>query len=123
MALIRCIKCGEEISDKATKCIHCGNFTHKKKWNELTNSEKNTISLYRNKIHEWWKPIRLLMLAFIPILFIGLNSFFSNIPYNFYTVPIVCALSIIILIYFNNKEQKKWYEDNIDKLYENEILK
>ena len=25
MALIKCSKCGKEISDKALKCIHCGN--------------------------------------------------------------------------------------------------
>ena len=27
MALIKCKKCGEEISDKSTKCVHCGYAT------------------------------------------------------------------------------------------------
>lgn len=35
MALIKCKECGEEISDKATKCIHCGTI--------LNNEESNNI--------------------------------------------------------------------------------
>ena len=34
MALIQCSKCGKDISDKATKCIHCGAiFTERKREN------------------------------------------------------------------------------------------
>ena len=29
MALIKCSKCGKEISDKSSKCVHCGNTTKK----------------------------------------------------------------------------------------------
>ena len=29
MALIKCSKCGKEISDKSSKCVHCGSTTKK----------------------------------------------------------------------------------------------
>ncbi|BFU76931.1 hypothetical protein ALC152_01460 [Arcobacter sp. 15-2] len=31
MALIKCEECGNQISDKADKCLHCGNPINKKK--------------------------------------------------------------------------------------------
>ena len=32
MALIKCVECGKEISDKAKNCVHCGYpiYKHKK---------------------------------------------------------------------------------------------
>lgn len=31
LALIQCSKCGKDISDKATKCIHCGTIFEERK--------------------------------------------------------------------------------------------
>ena len=40
MALIKCIECGKEISDKANACIHCGCPIEK---------EKRTVIIERKK--------------------------------------------------------------------------
>lgn len=34
MALIKCVECGKEISDKVDSCIHCGCLNYKKQYNE-----------------------------------------------------------------------------------------
>lgn len=62
MALIKCSECGKEISDKAKVCVNCGNpifqekvkTIQKKKWEELTQDEKNKIVAYRKRKKEWW---------------------------------------------------------------------
>ena len=42
MALIKCSKCGKKISNKASKCIHCGCPIKEKK--ETNNKKSNTLS-------------------------------------------------------------------------------
>ena len=47
MALIKCVECGKEISDKATNCIHCGKKVITKKNSvEKTRKKTNKKSIY-----------------------------------------------------------------------------
>lgn len=59
MALIKCTKCGKEISNKSNKCIHCGS------------SIKDIMQDYK-KIKK--KKIMKIILIFMIIIFIGLIS-------------------------------------------------
>ena len=51
MALIKCANCGKEISDKASKCVHCGttDFLNNKK---TIKEEKNGVEEDSEKIKE-----------------------------------------------------------------------
>ena len=133
MALIKCSECGKEISEKAKTCIHCGNpifkekvkSMNKKKWEDLTDIEKRKIGSYRQTIHKWWIGERVMGIIFgiIGIILVWAHLFF-NIGFVFFFIGIF-FLGILILSAFiiSPKEQKRWYEEHIDEVYENEILK
>ena len=57
MALIKCIECGKEVSDKAEVCVHCGYPLKKEKtkdslkeMKEYLESISKDVSEIRNKI-------------------------------------------------------------------------
>lgn len=128
MALIKCSECGKEISDKAKVCIHCGcpvfkeNIKNekKKKWEELSNEEKIKINHYRNRIKEFWIGYRQTGVISAIIASILLLISFFNI-YMIFLLFIPAIIEIICLLNID-KEDKKWYEKNIDKIYEEEII-
>lgn len=133
MALIKCSECGKEISDKAKTCINCGNpifqekikTINKMKWEDLGYEEKNKIIAYRKTLKQWWDFNRILPILVIMIFFVFL-MLFTFAKLNFTIMLFIIAITFFVficLIISSSKEQKKWYEKNIDKIYENEILK
>ncbi|MBR1376748.1 MAG: zinc-ribbon domain-containing protein [Bacilli bacterium] len=133
MALIKCSECGKEISDKATTCIHCGNpifqekikTMNKKKWEELTQEERYKIVAYRKLNKEWWNvPSRFFGIF---ILIFGMLFLFFSCILGFNVTIMFIGIAIIlvggIFSASSHNESKIWYEKNIDRLYENEILK
>ena len=50
MALIKCLECGNNVSDKANQCIHCG-FPLNPPKGELIISGKRSVSLIKNHIY------------------------------------------------------------------------
>lgn len=131
MALIKCKECGKEISDKAKVCVNCGNpifqekvkTIQKKKWEELTKEEKNKIVAYRKIKKEWWnsgsRATQLVLTMFV--ITFGLLAIVINNSFAF--LEVVVTIPAFICSLFSMKEQKIWYEKNIDRLYEDEILK
>lgn len=133
MAIIKCSECGKEISDKAKTCINCGNpifqekikTINKMKWEDLGYEEKNKIIAYRKTLKQWWDFNRILPILVIMIFFVFL-MLFTFAKLNFTIMLFIIAITFFVficLINSSSKEQKKWYEKNIDKIYENEILK
>lgn len=126
MAMIKCQECGNEISDKAKTCIHCGypisletrKKVKKKEWNELTTEEKQSIMAYRKKIGQ--SPVVsaiIIALAFLwatLLIFADMDSILSIIIY-------LIVLLIVGLI--TASKNKDWYYKHIDELYEKGILK
>lgn len=131
MALIKCSECGKEISEKAKTCIHCGNpiykektkTMNKKKWEELTPDEKRKIIAYRKFNKEWFDNTRYFTLVFAIIgLIFGFFAFISD--KFLLTIPMLILLSLSYFFSFKkDKEQKRWYEKNVDRLYEDEVIK
>lgn len=129
MALIKCNECGNKISDKAKVCVHCGNpifeekvKTIKKKWEDLSSEEKNKIVAYRKTKNNWWESNRVMILicAGITIIFLLMSCIIKDSTFSFISFV---SLFIECVFSFNSfKEQKKWYEDNADKLYEDDVL-
>lgn len=133
MALIKCSECGKEISDKANQCIHCGNpifeerieKVKKKKWEDLNYEDKNKIISYRKSIKQWWCFERFLPLLLIfggfslLVLCLAINIVFSNVA----LVIIVFVSLITFTFLLSSKEQKKWYNNNINEIYKKQILK
>ena len=133
MALIKCSECGKEISDKAKTCINCGNpifqekikTINKMKWEDLGYEEKNKIIAYRKTLKQWWDFNRILPILVMMIFFVFL-MLFTFAKLNFTIMLFIIAITFFVficLIISSSKEQKKWYEKNIEKIYENEILK
>ncbi len=126
MAMIKCQECGNEISDKAKTCIHCGypisletrKKVKKKEWNELTTEEKQSIMAYRKKIGQ--SPvvsaiiIALAFLLFTLLIFADMDSILSIIIY------LIVLLIVGIITASKNKD---WYYKHIDELYEKGIIK
>lgn len=133
MALIKCSECGKEISDKAKTCIHCGNpifkekvkTMNKKKWEELTQEERSKICSYRKLNKEWWNtPSRFfgIFILIIGMLFLFLSCILAlNVTVMFIGIAIILVGGVFSASSHN--ESKIWYEKNIDRLYEDEILK
>lgn len=133
MALIKCSECGKEISSKATQCIYCGNpifeerieKVKKKKWEDLNYEDKNKIISYRKSIKQWWCFERFLPLLLIfggfslLVLCLAINIVFSNVA----LVIIVFVSLITFTFLLSSKEQKKWYNNNINEIYKKQILK
>ena len=131
MSLIKCIECGKEFSDRANSCPNCAcpveiknkNEIDKKSYQELTNSEKQEVMSYRKLNKEFWIGTRPIFLALIilGLVFVVLGFIFHMIFIFLAFVPMIIAYIIYCFVLPN--ETIKWYEDNIDKLYKNEILK
>ena len=130
MALIKCLECGKEISDKAKQCIHCGNpifqekvkIMKKKKWEDLNYEEKNKIVAYRKTKNNWWESNRAMVIicAILTVIFLLMSCISNDSTFMFMSF---ISLFVEFVFSFNSfKEQKKWYEDNVDRLYEDDIL-
>lgn len=81
MALIKCSNCGEEISDKVNKCIHCGS-----KIISIENQEKNKIK--KAKKHKRRKKIKIfiviiLVIAIVLGLYLGIARLFPKKNINY----------------------------------------
>ena len=48
MALIKCKECGKQISDKASKCVHCGS-TLMTNYNNVNKIDKDTTVKKNNR--------------------------------------------------------------------------
>ena len=133
MSLIKCSECGKEISDKAKTCIHCGNPIYKekvqtmkkKKLEELTQEEKDKICSYRKLKKEWWNvPGRSIgfILCMISLLFL-LLGFMLRLNSTLIIVGVIFSILGCVLVASASNESKTWYEKNVDRLYEDEVLK
>lgn len=126
MAMIKCKECGNEISDKAKTCVHCGcpisietrKRVKKKEWNELTTKERLSVMSYRRKIGQY--PVVFLIILVVLVLIYTIlaltdkDTVFSTIIYFI----IIFGMAIIV-----SAKNKAWYYNHIDELYENGILK
>ena len=132
MALIKCSECGKEISDKATTCIHCGNpilqekvkTMNKKKWEDLNYEDKNKIIAYRKTLKQWWcferfLPLLIMFGGFLLLIIcLAIKLMFSVL-----ILVIIVSISLTTFTFvLSSKEQKKWYNNNIDKIYKNQII-
>ena len=73
MALIKCLECGKDISDKASACPHCGNPTTTKGVQPIeTVTRINTVEYTRKK----WKGY---ILTGVIMLFVGALMFLINL--------------------------------------------
>ena len=132
MALIKCSECGKEISDKAKECIHCGNpifkekvkTMEKKEWSSLTTDEKVKVYAYRKLIKQWWIGERVLTLVCAAVAGLFLLIFFlTSLNMLFLFVSLIPLGFEVILSISSSKEEKLRYDNNVDLIYENEILK
>ncbi len=81
MALIKCSKCGKEISDKSSKCVHCGNTTKKfENAVKLKNSES-----FNKKINCKWFINKKIVLCGVSL--------------------VVFVVAIVIVILFNKTDK------------------
>ena len=64
MALIKCVECGKEISDKATNCIHCG---------KKVITKKNSVEKTRKKTNK--KSIFIIGVILFALIIIGITIF------------------------------------------------
>ena len=105
MALIKCDKCGKEISDTSKKCIHCGSVIEKKlicsECGKEINADAYECSNCGFKLKSTEKKVRskkFLFLFLIPlvilVVFILSNMNKVEIP-NLYNVSEESALSIL----------------------------
>ena len=141
MALIKCIECGKEFSDKASACIHCGcpiEYQNEKKstkqekkekenviiksWEELTQDEKRRVLHYRKVNDEYYIGDRTMIKTFAIIevvLFV-----LSIIGFVFLFIP---WLVFIIIIFISSykvipKQDKEWYDKNKERVYKEKYL-
>lgn len=144
MALIKCEECGKEISDKAKVCVNCGcpvesknvNTVHKKAYKELTESERQKVMSYRKLNKEFWigtRPLFMgltimgLVFVFISAIIMMLGTLLGIsfvIPILFWIPAFVCMITAyIIYCAVLPNETIKWYDENKERLYKEEILK
>lgn len=135
-----CSECGQPIKINDKKCLNCGNplkekntnSKYQKKWEELTANEINRIQAYRKKNKEWYayggRPFILIIFIIIilsllisPSFIIGLGTLkiSSRECILFFSTLVMTPL----VIYSAFKEPKKWYENNVERLYEEKIVK
>ncbi len=111
MALIKCSECGNEISDKATSCIHCGcpviteNVNKNKSIDDSIEYEIISAQIDYETINRW--KIRLLAFYWIPaicvILYVALTGTRELIEVTspiFFCVGI--PFTIVIILYYGS---------------------
>lgn len=101
----------------------------RKKFSELTQSEKQKVIQYRRQNGELFTRIRTIitirLLTYFILLFLW--SFMSK--YSTKLIPYATLLWILAIFYsvvdsyILRRDDENWYYQNIDKLYENEIIK
>ena len=168
MALIKCIECGNEISDKSTQCIHCGcpieeikvlyceecgniikandeyckkcgcpTSTQKEETKVITKNTKKTQIVYENLTNQQIKKVityrkntsQLYIGARVVNLILVVVGMFAFV-FGFFTLGLSLLIYIICVIVTRGiiapkiiKEDKEWFENNFDKLIEQNILK
>lgn len=135
MALIKCKKCGKEISDTIKKCIYCGvkinkNTSNMKKENKklelveekisktsakkiITNNEKKNIHINLNKKTIIFTSLTILMIIIILVVFLSLNS-----PKKKILGTWKGETGIIIDLYEDNNCNIEFPKFNIDPTYD-----
>lgn len=68
MALIKCPNCGKDISDKATKCIHC-KLEIKSDYSQVDNNVNNQNGMKDNRIGKSGCSIALIVLIILFLIF------------------------------------------------------
>ena len=122
MAMIKCPECGNQVSDKAKACIHCGcpisietrKKVKKKEWNELTTEERQSVMSYRRKIGQF--PVVSIIIIVFAFLFFILSDMSLFLIVIYFTILFVVGIIV-------SSKNKAWYYNHIDELYENGILK
>jgi len=85
MALIKCIECGKEVSDKADACISCGNPMRQQ---AVVVQEKVQIE----QTDKEWKVLSIFAILFV---FGGFFTMFSSIGWGFFLIFIAFVLMFI----------------------------
>lgn len=78
MSLIKCLECGENISDQALSCPHCGIVISQKDSSSAI-KEPNKVDLNVEKFEITSKRWKKYLAYAIPLLVIGLPLFFYNL--------------------------------------------
>ncbi len=113
MALIKCKNCGKEISDKATKCVHCGeNFINND--NNNTNIKKDDIK--NNIIFFLYFAIIIRIFFFIAAFIILLFGLLANHEIVFIASLAGCVGCVILGIIVS--PFIKWMAYVLKNLYE-----
>ena len=110
MALIKCKKCGEEISDKSTKCVHCGYATEQSITHicpecgkEFDNIVCQNCGYSPNKKKETTNNTKTRRFNFIPLLIslvVGIITFIIlSIPGGIGFINIISAFVMFVVSY------------------------
>ena len=126
MAMIKCKECGNEISDKAKTCVHCGcpisietrKKVKKKEWNEFTTEERLSVMSYRRKIGQY--PVVYFIISAVLILIYIILALTDKDTVFFSIIFLIIFIVMTIIV---SSKNKAWYYNHIDELYENGILK
>ena len=78
MSLIKCTECGQDISDQAPSCPHCGLPLSAKNLSSVP-SEARKVDLNVEKFEMTSKKWKKYLMFAIPLLVIGLPLFFFNL--------------------------------------------
>lgn len=140
MALIKCIECGNEISDMAKTCIHCGSPIYSNDFEDAKTSENNTktnkvitqneenknkyLSLIRDDeeiimVGEFNKKLqkKIISTYCFPLFAITIFFTFMGVIW-FFDEPICIIISVIaILLFIGTKKLKNWLFSFVDDEY------
>ena len=105
MALIKCPECGNQISDKATSCPHCGYPIASTKDNEINNNIRSFTVAYRGG-PGYRLPVNIIgfiagIAALIGTIFMIIRGYFSYISFIIILLMITCVFLIVVgVVYF-----------------------
>lgn len=121
MALIKCPECGNEISDTAEQCIHCG-YKIKKDENNSDKSDKVIIIIRRNRSVSYARSIISIVIA-IAFFLSGLRCLITSNIIGWIIAWTICFIGIVAFIFLlvevgrNNSSKSEILTENGDKYY------
>ena len=101
----------------------------RKKFGELTQSEKQKVIQYRRQNNELFTKTRTIVTIRLLTYFILIFLWSLMSHYSIKLIPYAALLWILAIFYtivdsyILSRDDENWYNQNIDKLYEKEIIK
>lgn len=122
MAIIKCPECGQDISDKAKKCIHCGHIFVEQKQEELRCAECGEIISDTDTVcHNCGCPIEKISEVSqqpVGVKEVKVNTGKRKIILGAVIALFVCAfvgVGTVIFLNWNGKQRTNTYIDNLKK--------